>query len=82
MNSLLIKHKPIDATVDEFVKIWNNSSYALSALDRLLEEQEQNNKKVSKEDFDCPNHYAKLAFEAGENKAYAFIRSLLPTSKG
>jgi hypothetical protein len=35
---------------------------------------------VKKDDFDCPNHYAKLAYNAGQEKMIDFIVSLLPNS--
>lgn len=78
MNNLLLSKRPKDSTVDEFVKAYNNSSYVLEPLAKVLQELMLQNDKVNKDDFDCPNHYSKLAFQAGENKAYAFILSLLP----
>lgn len=78
MNNLLLSKRPKDSTADEFVKAYNNSSYVLEPLAKVLQELILQNDKVNKDDFDCPNHYAKLAFQAGENKAYAFILSLLP----
>ena len=33
---------------------------------------------IKKDDFDCPNHYAKLAYNLGQIKAYEFIMSMLP----
>lgn len=78
MNNLLLSKRPKESTADEFVKAYNNSSYVLEPLAKVLQELILQNDKVNKDDFDCPNHYPKLAFQAGENKAYAFILSLLP----
>ena len=78
MNNSLLSKRPKDSDKDEFVKAWNNSSYVLEPLALLIQELMDQNNKVNKDDFDCPNHYAKLAFQAGENKAYAFLLSLLP----
>jgi hypothetical protein len=80
MNHLLLKHRPKDTTEEEFKKSWDNVGYSLSALASLLSHLIKENEKVKRDDFDCPNHYAKLAFQAGENKAYDLILSLLPSS--
>lgn len=82
MKACLLKHKPKDVTTEEFQKTWDNVGYSLSALRSLLDELISDNNEVKRADFDCPNHYAKLAFQSGENRAYEFIKSLLPeTSK-
>lgn len=82
MKSCLLKHKPKDVTGEEFEKTWENIGYSLVALRSLLDELIVANNEVKRADFDCPNHYAKLAFQSGENRAYEFIKSLLPeTSK-
>lgn len=82
MKSCLLKHKPKDVTSEEFEKTWENIGYSLVALRSLLDELIVANNEVKRADFDCPNHYAKLAFQSGENRAYEFIKSLLPeTSK-
>lgn len=78
MNNLLLSKRPKDSDKDEFIKAWNNSQYVLECLADVLKDLMEQNNKVNKDDFDCPNHYAKLAFQAGENKAYAFILSLMP----
>lgn len=80
MKQALVKHIPKDSTAEEFNKVWENSNYALIPLYKLLQELIDENNRIKKDDFDCPNHYAKLAFQAGENRAYAYILSLLPTS--
>lgn len=80
MNSNLIKHKPDDSSNEEFVKVWENSGYALRPLHKLLKELISANNKINKDDFAMPNHYPKLMFQAGENKAYEYILSLLPDS--
>jgi hypothetical protein len=38
------------------------------------------NNRVSKDDFDCPNHYAKLAYQAGYSNALEMVKDLLPAS--
>ncbi|CAB4139598.1 hypothetical protein UFOVP336_63 [uncultured Caudovirales phage] len=82
MKSCLLKHKPKDSTSEEFQKSWNNIGYTLQALRGAIEEQIKNNNSITAGDFDCPNHYAKLAYQAGENKGLIFVLSLLPeTSK-
>lgn len=78
MNKLLLSHKPKDISNEEFIKIWNNSEYTLSALRSLLENMKAQVSTVKRDDFDCHNHYAKLAYMTGEMKAYDFVLSLLP----
>lgn len=78
MNHSLLAKRPKDSSKEEFTKSWDNCGYTLSALALLLTELIEQNNKVTKDDFDCPNHYAKLAFQAGENKAYEYVLSLLP----
>jgi len=81
MNQLLLSKRPKDSNKEEFVKAFNNAQYVLDPLVEVLQELIEQNNKVNKDDFNCPNHYAKLAFQAGENKAYDLILSLLQ-SKG
>lgn len=80
MNKLLLNNKPIDTTNEEFIKLWNNSGYTLQAMYKtlLILKEEINN--IKKDDFDCPNHYAKLAFNLGQIKNIDYVISLLPNS--
>lgn len=81
MNQLLLSKRPKDSDKEEFVKAFNNAQYVLEPVQAVLRELIEQNNKVNKDDFNCPNHYAKLAFQAGENKAYDYILSLL-SNKG
>lgn len=78
MNKLLLNNKPKDSTNEEFTKAWNNSSYVLEALYNTLTTLKEEITSIKKDDFDCPNHYAKLAYNLGQIKAYEFVMSLLP----
>jgi hypothetical protein len=80
MNNKLLSKKPKEVSSEEFIKSWENIGYTLQALHSLLQELVETNNKIKKDDFDSTNHYAKLAFQSGENKAYEFIMSLLPHS--
>lgn len=80
MNKLLLNNKPKDSTNEEFIKAWNNSSYTLEALYNTLKALKEEINSIKKDDFDCPNHYAKLAYNLGQIKAYEFVMSLLPDS--
>lgn len=80
MKQAFLKHIPKDSTTEEFGKTWDNAGYTLTPLYKLLKELVEENNRIKKDDFDCPNHYARLAFQAGENRAYAYILSLLPDS--
>jgi hypothetical protein len=80
LNTLLIKHKPSDVSKEEFEKTWTNCGYSLRALYKAILELKQNSQNIKREDFDCPNHYAKLAYEGGLCNAYDKIVALLPNT--
>lgn len=80
MNTLLLKNKPDDISKEEFNKLWDNAGYTLRALYSTLEELKASFEIVKPDDFDCPNHYAKLAFQAGMARAYDQIMQMLPNS--
>lgn len=60
--------------------MWGNSHYLLQPLADFLKVRIKNAELVKPSDFDCPNHYAKMAYEAGAKKAFLEILSLLPDS--
>lgn len=78
MNKLLLNNKPKDISNEEFIKLWNNSSYILESLYKTLADLDKELNTVKKDDFDCPNHYAKLAYNAGQSKMISFVTALLP----
>jgi hypothetical protein len=78
MNKLLLNNKPKDSSNEEFIKAWNNSSYTLEALYKTLLVLKEEINSIKKDDFDCPNHYAKLAYNLGQMKAFDLIVSMLP----
>lgn len=80
MNKVLLDNRPQDCSPEEFKKVWDNSGYALEALYKTLEILKDQNNKVKKDDFDCPNHYAKLAYQAGYFEALKLVQDMLPDS--
>lgn len=80
MNSKLLKHKPADTSDAEFKKLWENAGYTLEPLYDLLIDLKSDLNNITKEDFDCPNHYAKLAYNMGQTKVIDYIISVLPKS--
>jgi len=78
MNKLLLNNKPKDSSNEEFIKAWNNSSYTLEVLYKTLLVLKEEINSIKKDDFDCPNHYAKLAYNLGQTKAFDLIISMLP----
>ena len=80
MNKLILNNKPKDSSNEEFIKAWENSSYIFEALYKTLLSIKKDLDNVKKEDFDCPNHYAKLAYNAGQVKIIDTIVSMLPSS--
>jgi hypothetical protein len=80
MNKVLLDNRPQDSSPEEFKKAWDNSGYVLEALWKTLGAFIEQNNEVKKDDFDCPNHYAKLAYQAGLNKAWKQVMDMLPES--
>jgi hypothetical protein len=80
MNKLLLKNKPSNTSNEEFEKLWNNSSVSLEALYKTLEDTKAEISSIKKDDFDCPNHYAKLAYNLGQLKMADLVISMLPDS--
>jgi len=80
MNKLLLKNKPSNTSNEEFEKLWNNSSVSLEALYKTLEDIKAEISSIKKDDFDCPNHYAKLAYNLGQLKMADLVISMLPDS--
>jgi len=78
MNKLLLNNKPKDITNEEFIKLWNNSTYVIETLYNTLLVLNKELTSTKKDDFDCPNHYAKLAFNLGQSKIIEQIVTMLP----
>ena len=78
MNKLLLNNKPKDISNEEFIKLWNNSTYVLETLYNTLLTLNKELTSTKKDDFDCPNHYAKLAFNLGQSKIIEQIVTMLP----
>jgi hypothetical protein len=77
-HSLLTKCKP-DYTPEEFSKAWDNNYILLAPLLRYLDSRAQEMMQCKSDDFNVPNHYAKLAYELGKKEAFEEIKNLLPT---
>ena len=80
MNLKLIKNKPSDTSTEEYKKLWENAGYTLEPLYKVLVDLKEEVNSITKDDFDCPNHYAKLAYNMGQVKAIDYIISILPKS--
>jgi hypothetical protein len=80
MNKILMNNKPSDSTNAEFEKAWENSSYIMEPLYKTLLIIKNEISSVKNDDFDCPNHYAKLAFRMGQIKIIDQITDMLPKS--
>lgn len=80
MNSLLVKNRPEDMSDKDFKEAWENAGYILQALVKTLNSRKSSFDKVKVDDFDCPNHYAKLAYNGGKIEEIEYILSLLPES--
>lgn len=80
MNITLVNNRPEGCTKEEFLKMWDNAGYTLEALQKTLEKWKQEASVIKMNDFDCPNHYARLMFEQGQVKAYEAVLALMPES--
>lgn len=80
MNKLLSSMRPDDTSSEEWEKHWNNASYTLEPLYKALAFLIKENISVKKDDFDCPNHYAKMAYQIGFSTALERVIDMLPDS--
>jgi hypothetical protein len=75
-----MSYKPKDCSNEDWLKLWGNSHYVLQPLADLLMSRIKIAEVVKPTDFDCPNHYAKMAYEAGLKAALSDVLGLLPDS--
>lgn len=68
MKAVLAKHKPSDVDQEKWVEHWGNAKYTLDPLVKAIEELTKDIDDVKEDDFDSPNHYAKLMYRAGQVK--------------
>ena len=80
MNKLILNNKPKDTSNEDFIKTWNNSSYVFEVLYKTLLSIQKDLDNIKRDDFDCPNHYAKLAYNAGQSKMIDVVVAMLPDS--
>lgn len=80
INSVLLKNRPKDSSKEDFIRMWDNAGYTLQALNKSISDTKKSFDRVKSDDFDCPNHYAKLAYQAGYVEALTYVLSLLPES--
>lgn len=80
MNNLLAKHRPSDTTQEKWEEHWNNQGYTLQPLAKALIDMKKDLGSVKRDDFDTPNHYAKLVSELAQVEIINRILSMLPDS--
>lgn len=80
MNFVLMSNRPAGETEDDFRKMWDNAGYTLSALHKTLVQFQRGLDVIKADDFDTPNHYAKLMFQQGKIQALREVMALLPES--
>lgn len=80
MNKLLLNNRDKTITEEEFTKLWNNSGITLSALNKTLLLLQKEISSIKQDDFDCPNHYAKIAYNLGKLKMIEAVINMLPNS--
>lgn len=86
MNTLLTKHVETESgkthaqSVEAYERAWENAKYLLRPLAKMLEERVKVLESIKDNDFETPNHYAKLMFYMGKKEEAVFLKSLLPKS--
>lgn len=69
MKAILLKNKPSDQTDEEWVEHWARvRNYSLTPLVATINQLTAGLNDVKEDDFETPNHYAKLAFRAGQRR--------------
>jgi hypothetical protein len=85
LNTILAKHRPKGGdgktvSKEEWEKTWANSGHVLEPLAKTLAEMQESLGRIDPEDFDCPNHYAKLVADGVRRQTLQAIIDLLPDS--
>lgn len=70
--------RPKDMDKDKWQELWNNSHPQLQPLADLLKEWVAVPDAVRPDDFDCPNHYAKMVAQSAKRQALLDVLNLLP----
>jgi hypothetical protein len=78
MNSLLMKNRPKDMEPEKWKELWKNSHPQLQPLADTLKAMRDKEPSVRPDDFDCPNHYAKLVAEQVRKQTIQDVLDLLP----
>ena len=82
MKALLAHHRPKDIESQEkWEAYWNAQSYTLDPLRAAIEDLCKGLMEVKEEDFGTVNHYAQLAFNAGQDRMAKQIIALLPVPR-
>lgn len=79
MNSLLIANRPKDLDELQFKAMWNNSGHTLEALYKTIKGLSPT-ETIKGNDFDTPNHHAKLVWQLGQKDLIIKILELFPES--
>lgn len=79
MLAILLKHKPKDISEEKFKEMWENSSYTLEPLLNAIKEL-MPKEVVKGDDFNSPNHYAKMVWQSGQRDFANKIMDLFPDS--
>ncbi len=77
MQAILLKNRPKDLDEKKFKEMWENSSYTLEALFKTIKELAPE-VSIKGNDFDTPNHHAKLVWQLGQKDLADRILDLFP----
>lgn len=83
MKTYLMTNRPVGDSgkpmeKEEWVALWERQGWVLEPLYKTIQTFIEECSETKATDFDCPNHYAKLAYEAGMREAYRKVLELLP----
>jgi hypothetical protein len=84
MNTLLTQYvrqeegKTRAESTKAYETAWESSKYLLTPLKIALRKRLEGLESVKETDFEIPNHYALLMFEAGRKEEIKLLLSLLP----
>lgn len=82
MKTTLANQRPSDLDSQaKWEAYWNSQTYTLDPLRAAIETLREGLRDVKEEDFNIANHYAQLAFKAGEDRMAKQILDLLPVPK-
>ena len=80
MDSLLARHRPKNLSQEKWEEQWEAAGATLQPFADALKDVKRGLGKVKADDFDSPNHYAKLVSELAKAQLIDQLLAMLPSS--